>query len=309
MAPARNPHQLNARSWRGALVRTVREFQDDNLTDWAAALTYYGVLALFPALIAMVSLVGLFGHAEGVTNSITDIVSDLGPKSAADTFSGPIESITSNRERAGFLFIVGIVGSVYSASGYIGAFMRASNVIYETEEGRSFWRRRPLQIAVTLVMVLAVALVFVMLVLSGPVAEAVGKAVGLGDAAITVYGLAKWPVLALTVMAMLGLLYYTSPNVRMRGVRWITPGSVLALVLWVTASAGFALYVAHFGSYDKTYGTLGGVITFLVWLWITNIAVLLGAELNAELERSRELEAGIEGAEEGIRLPPREAAE
>jgi membrane protein len=308
LALARKPHQLSARSWRGALARTVKEFQDDNLTDWAAALTYYGVLALFPALIALVSLVGLFGDAEGVTRSISDIVSDLGPKSAADTFSGPIEDLTADRGRAGALFVAGILGAVYSASGYIGAFMRASNVIYEIEEGRPFWKRRPLQIAVTLVMVLAVAVVFVTLVLSGPLAESVGRAVGLSNAAITVYGLAKWPVLALTVMAMLGLLYYASPNVRMPGVRWITPGSVLALVLWVAASAGFALYVSHFGSYDKTYGTLGGVITFLVWLWITNVAVLLGAELNAELERSRELEAGVEGAEDEIRLPPREAA-
>jgi membrane protein len=307
MADARKLRHLSARSWRDALVRTVKEFQEDNLTDWAAALTYYAVLALFPALIALVSVVGLFGDAQGVTKAITDIVSDVGPQSAADTFAGPIENITADRGRAGVLLALGIAGSIYSASGYIGAFMRASNVIYEIEEGRSFWKRRPLQIAVTVVMVLAVAIVFVTLVLSGPLAESVGQAVGLSQAAITIYGLAKWPVLAVTVMVMLGLLYYASPNVKMAGVRWITPGSLLALVLWVAASAGFALYVAHFGSYDKTYGTLGGVITFLVWLWITNIAVLLGAELNAELERSREIEAGVEGAEEEIKLPPRDS--
>jgi membrane protein len=201
---------------------------------------------------------------------------------------------------------VGVVGAINAASGYIGAFIRASNVIYEVEEGRPFWKLRPLQLGVTLVMVLSVALVFLALVLSGPLAGAVGDAVGLSNVAVTVYGLAKWPVLACLVLAMLALLYYAAPNARIAGLRWITPGSVLALALWVLASAVFALYVANFGSYDKTYGTLGGVVTFLVWLWLTNIAVLLGAELNAELERSRQLEAGVPGADDSIQLPPRE---
>ncbi|MGI8749898.1 MAG: YihY/virulence factor BrkB family protein, partial [Thermoleophilaceae bacterium] len=240
--------------------------------------------------------------------SLDQIVSDLGPASASQTFSGPIRSITSNRGAAGVLFVVGIVGALNAASGYIGAFIRACNVIYEVEEGRPFWKLRPLQLGVTLIMVAAVAVVFLALVLSGPLAKAVGEAIGLSDLAVTVYGLAKWPILAVLVMTMLGLLYYIAPNARIAGVRWITPGSVLALLLWVLASAAFALFVANFGSYDKTYGTLGGMVTFLVWLWLTNIAVLLGAELNAELERSRELEAGVPGAEESLQLPPREEA-
>lgn len=290
------------------LKRTVREFRDDNLTDWAAALTYYGVLALFPALIALVSIVGLFGDPEGTTKALNEIVSDLGPSSAADTYRGPIESITANRGTAGALFFAGIAGALYSASGYVGAFIRASNVIYEVEEGRPFWKLRPLQIAVTLVMVLLAALVSLALVLSGPLATSVGDAVGLSDSVVDTYRLAKWPLLAFVVLLMVSLLYYASPNVKLPRFRWITPGSALALTLWVLASVAFAFYVGNFGSYDKTYGTLGGVVTFLIWLWITNIALLLGAELNAELERSRQLEAGVPGADEAIQLAPREAA-
>jgi membrane protein len=288
------------------LKRTVREFRDDNLTDWAAALTYYGLLSLFPALIALVSVVGLFGDPRETTDAIRDIVSSIGPDSAVDTYSGPIESITSNRGRAGALFFLGLAVALYSASGYVGAFIRASNAIYEVEEGRPFWKLRPLQIAVTLSMVLMLALVVVALVVSGPLADAIGEALGVSGAALTIYKVAKWPLLAVVVLLMLAVLYYASPNVRLPGFKWVTPGSLLALVVWVVASAGFAFYVANFGSYDKTYGALGGAVTFLVWLWITNIAVLLGAELNAELERSRELAAGVAGAEESIQLPPRE---
>ena len=291
-----------------ALRRTVSEFRDDNLMDWAAALTYYAVLALFPALIVLVSVVGLFGDTEGTTETLNQIVADLGPASAADTFRGPIESLTADRETAGVLFFAGLAGALYSASGYVGAFMRASNVIYEVDEGRPFWKRRPLQVAVTLAMVLLAALVSLALVLTGPLAESVGDAIGLSDSVVEVYHLAKWPVLASVVLTMVSLLYFASPNVRLPGFKWVTPGSLLALVIWVAASVAFAFYVGNFGSYDKTYGTLGGAVSFLVWLWITNIALLLGAELNAELERSRELEAGVPGAGESIKLAPRDAA-
>jgi len=301
-----SPARLDSSGWKAALRRTFDGFRSDQVTDLAAGLTYYGVLALFPALIALVSIVGLFGDPGGTTRTLTDIVSDLGPETAADTFNGPIENLTADRETAGALFVVGLLGALYSASGYVGAFMRASNRIYGVQEGRPFWKLRPLQIAVTLVMVLLVALVVVALVLSGPVAEAVGKALGLTSTAVTIYGLAKWPVLAAVVLTMLAFLYYVSPNVRLPAFRWITPGSMVAVALWILASIGFAFYVSNFGSYDKTYGTLGGVVTFLVWVWITNIAVLLGVELNAELERAREIQAGVAGAEESIQLRPRE---
>jgi len=292
--------------WWALGKRTFHAFQDDQVTDLAAALTYYGVLALFPALVALVSIVGLFGDADAITQTLTEIVRDLGPSTATDTFAGPIESITANRGAAGALLVVGLLGAVYSASGYVGAFIRASNRIYGVEEGRPFWKLRPLQIAVTLGMVLLLAVVVGALVLSGPLAKSVGNAVGLEDATVEAYELAKWPVLLGVVLAMLALLYHIAPNVRLPRFRLITAGSVLAVAIWVIASIGFAFYVANFGSYDKTYGTLGGAISFLVWLWITNIAVLLGVELNAEVERSRELEAGVPGAAQAIQLPPRE---
>jgi membrane protein len=300
-----SPEGLEAGTWRQILKRTVGEFREDNLTDWAAALTYYAVLSIFPALIALVSIAGLVGDAEAMTESLTDIVTSIGPASAAETFEDPIRSITENRGVAGVLLVVGIVAALWTASGYIGAFIRASNVIYETVEGRPAWKRRPLQMLVTLVIVLLLAIVLLALVLTGPVAEEVGDAVGVGDTAVTVWHIAKWPVLLLMVLTVFALLYYAAPNVKLPGFRWITPGAVVAVGLWIIASAGFALYVANFGSYDKTYGTLGGVVTFLVWLWISNMAVLLGAELNAEIERGRELEAGAP-AERELQLPPRE---
>ena len=289
-----------------ALKRTVREFRDDNLTDWAAALTYYAVLSVFPALIALVSIVGLLGDPEEVTDTITEIVTSIGPSSAADTFSGPIESITSNRGAAGVLLVVGLATALWTASGYVGAFMRASNVIYEVEEGRPFWKLRPLQLLVTLVCIVLVALTVVALVATGPLAEAIGEALGVSDEAVTVWGIAKWPVLLVVVLTVVAVLYYASPNARLPGFRWITPGALLAVGLWIVASLGFAFYVANFSSYDKTYGTLGSVITFLVWMWLSNLALLFGGELDSELEREREMKLGLP-AEKELRLRPRQA--
>jgi membrane protein len=260
-------------------------------------------------LIALVSIVGLFGDPRTTTDAITDIVDQVGPSSAADTFAEPIVQITADRGRAGLLLGLGIAAALWTASGYVGAFTRAANAIYEVDEGRPFWKLRPQQLAITLGMVLLLALVLIALVLTGPLAEAIGSAVGIGDTGLAVWKVAKWPGLAAAVTLMFAVLYYLTPNVRLPGLRWITPGSVLAILLWTAASALFALYVANFGSYDKTYGTLGGVVSFLVWMWIGNLALLLGVEINAELERGRELEAGVPGAEEAIQLPPREPAQ
>ena len=272
--------------WPATLKRTFTKFRDDNLSDWAAALTYYGLLSLFPALIALVSLVGLVGDPQETTETLTEIVASLGPESAVDTFSGPIESLASNRGTAGFAFVLGLAVALWAASGYVGAFMRASNTIYEVVEGRPFWKLRPLQLLVTLVMVLLAAIVALGVVMSGPVVAAVAEPIGLSDAAVTAWDIAKWPVLVALVIAMLAILYYASPNARVRGFRWVTPGSLVAVAVWALASAAFALYVANFGSYDKTYGTLGGLVALLVWFWITNLAILFGHQLNAVRERS-----------------------
>lgn len=287
------------------LKRTASEFQEDNLTDWAAALTYYGLLSLFPALIAMVSLLGLFGDPRTTTSGLTEIITSIGPESAAQTFEGPIDSVVSNQSAAGFAFVFGLLVALWSASGYIGAFMRASNVIYETEEGRPFWKLRPLQLAVTLTMVVAMALLALGLVLTGPVVEAVAGPVGLGQTAVDVWNIAKWPAMVAIFVLMVDLLYYASPNAKLRGFRWVTPGCLVAMAAWAVVSAAFAFYVANFGSYDKTYGTLGGLVALLVWLWISNLAILFGHQLNAERERSAEIEEGTPRAESEIQLEPR----
>jgi membrane protein len=287
------------------LKRTLTEFKEDELTDRAAALTYYAVLSIFPALIALVSIVGLVGDPKTVTDTLTKVISQIGPGSAVDTFKGPIDGLTKSSGTAGIALIVGIAAALWTASGYVGAFMRAANVIYEVEEGRSIVKLRPLQMLVTLVLVVLLALVLVALVLTGPLARAVGSAVGLGGTAVTVWDIAKWPALFAVVAFMVTLLYYAAPNAKLRGPRSIVPGAVLAIVVWLIASAAFAFYVANFGSYNKTYGALGGVICFLVWLWLTNVAILLGAELNAERERSGQLQDGAPDAERELQLDER----
>lgn len=287
------------------LKRTVTEFSEDGLTDWAASLTYYGLQALFPALIALVGLLGLVGNPHSTTHTITQIVTKIGPSSAAQTFAGPIKSITSHRSTAGIMGIVGLVAALWSASGYVGAFMRASNVIYETPEGRPIWKLRPLQMLVTLIMVMLLALVALAIVLTGPIVTAVAKPIGVSSTAVEIWDIAKWPVLLVVVITMFSVLFYATPNVKLAGFKWVAPGVLFAVVVWLIVSALFAFYVANFGSYDKTYGTLGGVVIFLVWMWLTNTALLLGMELNAERERTRELKAGIPRADRELQLDAR----
>lgn len=293
-------------SWWATLRRTAAEASEDNLTDWAAALTYYSLLSLFPALIAMVSLIGIFGDPQSTTRSLTEIITEIGPESAAETFSGPIESLVADQRAAGFAFVLGLAVAVWSASGYVGAFIRASSVIYETPEGRPFWKLRPLQLAVTLLLVVMMALLAVGLVLTGPVVAAVAGPIGIGDTAVDVWSVAKWPAMAAIFVTMVSVLYYASPNAKLRGFRWVTPGSLVAIVVWAVASALFALYVANFGSYDKTYGTLGGLVALLVWFWISNLAILFGHQLNSERERSAEIEEGVPRAERELQLRPRD---
>ncbi|WP_327294101.1 MULTISPECIES: YihY/virulence factor BrkB family protein [unclassified Streptomyces] len=286
--------------------RTLAEFKEDNLPDYAAALTYYSVLSVFPALIALISIVGLVMDPKTIIDKATNLISSIGPASAVNTFKGPIKGLASNRGTGTVMLIVGLAGALWTASGYVGAFMRASNHIYEVEEGRPFLKLRPLQLLVTLILVLLQAIVLVALVVTGPLARKVGSAIGAGDAAVTAWNYAKWPVLIVVVVLIFSILYYASPNARLRGFKTVLPGAGLALVLWLIASVGFAFYVANFGSYNKTYGALGGVIVFLVWLWITNLAILLGAEFNAERERGRQLAEGVPGAERELQVDERD---
>ena len=290
-------------AWKYVLGKTVREFSADECTDLAAALTYYAVLALFPGLLALVSLLGIVGQ-QGKAQALLDVLSDAGAGAAAGTIAGPLQELTQS-SAAGFGLVIGIVGALWSASGYVGAFGRAMNRIYAVPEGRPFWKLRPLMMVITLGAVVLAGLVAIGLVVSGPVARAVGDAIGLGDAAVTVWGVVKWPVLLLLAALAIALLYYSTPNVKQPRFRWISVGAGVAILTWVIASAVFGLYISQFSNYNKTYGSLAGVIIFLLWLWITNLALLFGAELDAEIERGRQLQAGIV-AERDIQLPLRD---
>jgi membrane protein len=299
-----SPADLEKRSWFYVARKTLREFSQDQCTDLAAALTYYSVLALFPAAIALLSLVGLFGQGPKTVDALLQILSDVGASSAAETLEPTLTDL-SNTPGAGLALIIGLATALWSASGYVGAFGRGMNRIYEVGEGRPIWKLRPTMLLVTLVTVVLVAIVALGLVLTGPAAQAVGDAIGLGSTVVTVWNIAKWPVLLATVVLIVALLYYATPNVKQPKFRWISVGALLAILVWLVASAAFGFYVASFSSYNKTYGSLAGVVVFLLWLWITNLALLFGAELDAELERGRELQAGI-AAEQTIQLPPRD---
>ena len=290
-------------AWSGVLKRTYREYRADNLTDLAAALTYYGVLAIFPMLIVLVSILGLVGHSA--TQPLIENLDKVASGPAKEIFTSAIKNIQSSKGTAGILFIVGLAGGLWSASGYIGAFMRASNIIWDVREGRPIWKTIPVRLAVTLLTVVLLTVSAVAVVLTGGLAKEAGNLIGVGQNSVTAWDSAKWPVLVLLVALMLAILYYASPNVRHPGFRWISPGSILAVLLWMVASAAFALYVASFASYNKTYGALGGIVVFLVWLWITNTVILLGAELNAELERGRQIQAGAPAGKEPF-LEPRD---
>jgi membrane protein len=279
------------RHWWPVLKRTVAEFREDNLTDWAAALTYYAVLAIFPALIVLVSILGLVG--ESATQPLIDNLGTVAPGPAKEIFTSAIENLQGDQGAAGVLFVVGLLAALWSASGYVAAFMRASNAIYDMEEGRPIWKTLPVRVGLTIVLLLLLAVSTIAVVLTGGLAEKVGDLVGLGSTVVDAWNIAKWPVLLLVVSFMFALLYWAAPNVKHPGFRWISPGGVLAVIGWLIASGAFALYVSNFGSYNKTYGALGGVVVFLVWLWISNIMILLGAEFNAELERERAIEGGM----------------
>ncbi|MET0512520.1 MAG: YihY/virulence factor BrkB family protein [Thermoleophilaceae bacterium] len=299
-----SPTDMKGSSWGGVLKRTVKEFRDDNLTDWAAALTYFGVLSIFPALIVLVSILGLIG--ESATQPLIDNLGSVAPGPAQEIFTSAIENLQGSSGASGVFFIVGLAAAIWSASGYVSAFMRASNAIYDMEEGRPMWKTLPVRVGLTVLLMVLTAISAVGVTLSGGLAQQAGNVIGVGDTAVQVWNIAKWPVLILFVSFMFAVLYWAAPNVKQPGFKWISPGSVLAVIGWVIASVAFAFYVANFGSYNKTYGALAGPIVFLVWLWISNIMILLGAEFNAELERGRAIEAGMRPEDQEPFAEPRD---
>jgi membrane protein len=297
------PTDLPKRSWGAVLKGTLKEFKKDELADRAAALTYYSILALFPALLALISLLGVVG--QSASQQVLDNIQNLAPGAARDVLSSAVRQMQGSAGIGSVMAIVGLLLAVWSASGYVAAFIRSANAVYDVPEGRPVWKVLPVRVGVTVVLMVLAVVSAVIVVFTGALAKQLGSALGVGDTALTVWSIAKWPVLALLVTTMIAILYWATPNARVRGFRWITPGSLLALVIWMIASAGFALYVANFASYNKTYGTFAGVIIFLVWLWITNLAILLGLECDAELARQRAV-AGGQPAEEEPYVQPRD---
>ncbi|MFE6847338.1 YihY/virulence factor BrkB family protein [Streptomyces sp. NPDC057686] len=297
------PSDLPARSWKAVLRGTAKELQNDELADRAAALTYYGVLALFPALLVLVSLLGLAG--DSTTARLLDSLQQLTPGSARYVIRDAVEQLQGHSGIGSLMAVVGLAVALWSASGYVAAFIRAANAVYDMPEGRPVWKVLPLRLALTVTLMVLACASALIVVFTGGLARRVGAVLGVGDSFLTVWSIAKWPVLVLLVTIMIALLYWAAPNAKGRGFRWVTPGSFLALVIWMVASAGFAFYVANFAAYNKTYGTVAGVIVFLVWLWITNLAVLLGLEFDAEMARERAIAGGLpEDAEPYVR--PRE---
>jgi membrane protein len=299
-----SPTDLTRRSWTYVLRKTLREFGDDHCTDLAAALTYYSVLALFPAAIALISLLGVVSQPQRTVDNVVKILQPLVSPSTLNTVQPALEKIATS-QGAGLGLLIGVLGALWSASGYVGAFGRAMNTVYEIDEGRPFWKLRPVMLLVTLVAILLVAVVLVMLVVSGGLASSIGSVLGLSSQAVTVWNIAKWPVIVLFVVLIVAILYYATPNVKQPRFRWLSIGAFVAIVIWIVASVAFAFYVGTFGSYDKTYGSLAGAVIGLLWLWITNLALLFGAELDSELERGRQLQAGI-AAEGELQLPARD---
>lgn len=300
-----SPTEVPKPSWKAVLKRAFAEFSEDKGTDLAAALTYFSVLSLFPMLLALSSLLGVFGQGASTTEALLQVVSDLG---VADDQLEVIETYVSNMQGsqgAGLALIAGLLGALWAASNYVNAFSRMMNAVYEVEEGRPVWKLRPVMLLVTLVIVLLIALVGLSLVFTGDVARAVGDVIGLGSTAVTVWNIAKWPVMLAIVILIVALLYWATPNVQQPKFRWISPGAIVAILVWILASVGFGFYVANFGNYNATYGALAGVIIMLIWLYITNITLVLGAEIDAELERGRELLAGMP-AEDTMQIPPRD---
>jgi membrane protein len=292
--------------WRFTLTSASAQFQSHQCTDLAAALTYFSVLSVFPALLALISLLGVFGQGEETTQAMLDLLDRLGQHQIAVQLEPTITAMV-NSQAAGVTLVIGLVGALWSASGYVGAFGRSLNRIYQVQEGRPIWKLRPVVLLITLGLVLMAAVVLVGLVVSGPIAQALGEAIGFGDQVSQLWDMIKWPVILGIVVVMVAVLYYATPNVKHPKFRIVSVGAAVATGIWVLASIGFGFYVSNFGRYNRLYGSVGGIIIFLLWLWLTNLALLVGAEIDAERERARELQAGIQ-AEQSLQLPPRDTS-
>lgn len=278
-------------SWPAVLKGALKQFTRHDITDRAAALTYFGVLSLFPAMLVLVSILGMLG--KDTTDRLLDNIGQLAPGGVQSFVRSIVEQTQGRAGAASLAAVFGILLAIWSASGYVASFMRATNTIYGVGEGRPAWKKAPVRYGVTLAVMLVLVLSAAIVLFTGSVARQFGHAIGLGDGVLLAWDIAKWPVLLVLVSVMFSLLYWACPNVKQPGFRLVTAGGLVAVFVWLVASGAFGLYVSFAGSYNKTYGSLATVIIFLVWLWITNIAILLGAEVNAERERQRAVAAGL----------------
>lgn len=300
-----NPTQVSKRSWKYIFKRSLAEFTQDGCTDLAASLTYFTVLSVFPGLLAVVSLLGVFGQGQQTADAITEFLAGRVPEELNTLLEPTITNLTQATGAGIVALIIGVASGLWTASGYVGAFSRAMNRVYDVSEGRTFIKHKASMLAVTLFVVVTVVLIFLMVLLSGSIARTLGDAIGLGETSVMVWNIAKWPVVLLLLILLVAVLYYATPNVQQPKFKWVSPGAVFAIIGVIVAAVGFSIYATQFASQADTYGVIGGVILGLLGIWIFNNVLLFGAEIDAELQRGRELEAGLP-SEEMLHLPPRD---
>jgi membrane protein len=286
--------QLRWSTWRGVLWRSLVGYPKGGCIDFAGAMTYRAVTAMIPSLVVIVSLVNLVTDGQAAVDAVVAILRDLGAGSivANSGLRTVLDSLLVKQGSASVLLGSGLFGAIWSGSGYVAAFTRASNRIYGVREGRPWWKVQLLQFGLATVALVLLAVEAAGLVISGPLAKLVGDRVHAGAPFRLAWSAGRWPVLVLIAVVLLSLLFWIAPNVRQPRFRWLTLGGTVALAVWIAVSFGFGLYVANFGSYDRTYGSLGAIMVFLVWLYLSNSALLLGVQVNAEVQRGRLIQAG-----------------
>ena len=281
-----------ATAWR-VIKRTVIAFYDNQMTHHAAALTYYGLMSLFPALLVAVSLLGLLGQYPETYDAIIGAIREVSPDATIDTFDSALRTALEHKGSAAVAFVVGLLVALYGTTGVLEAARRALNVAFEVENGRSFLQRKATDIVSSVVLMVLVLITLVLVFVGGGFAEAVFDLIGLGSTAEEVWAVARWPAAVATAMLVFSWVYYVTPDVEQRSFRWVTPGAAVGVAIWMLASAAFAFYLANLNDLNATYGSFGAALVLIFWLWLSNVAMLFGAQLNAEIERQQQLAEGV----------------
>jgi membrane protein len=284
--------------------RTLKAFYDDQMTHHAAALTYYVLMSLFPAVLLALSLLGLLGQYPETYNAIMDYLREVAPMSVVDPLDRSLRGALQSKGTAATALVIGVVVALYGTTGALEAARRALNVVFEVDGGRGFLRRKATDVASTVVLMVLVLASLIMVFVGGRFAEDLLGFIGLGSTAAQIWSIARWPGALAVAMLVFAFVYYVTPDVQQRSFRWVTPGAVVGVLLWLVASLGFSAFVSNFADVGALYGTFAGAIVLVAWLWLTNVALLLGAELNAEIEREQQLGEGVPRGET-LNLPAR----